>query len=106
MANASKTHMSPGSQGKGSGTGAMTELPEGILEENMVLSNRDKAQHTQERGLDSKTVQTEQYHDHAANRRNFDQTLGGPQLSNGSGLASPMSDDSADLSSIKTRSDD
>jgi hypothetical protein len=32
-------------------------------------SNRDKAQHSQERGLDSKAVQTEQYQDHAANRR-------------------------------------
>ena len=104
MANASKTHMSPGSQGKGSGTGAMTELPEGILEENMVLSNRDKSQHTQERGLDSKTVQTEQYHDHAANRRNFDETLGGS--GNGSGLAAPMSDDSGELSSTTSKSED
>ena len=30
--------MGPGAQGKRSGTGALTELPEGILEENMVLS--------------------------------------------------------------------
>ncbi|HVI79543.1 MAG TPA: hypothetical protein VM715_15530 [Candidatus Acidoferrum sp.] len=37
MANAGK-HMGPGAQGKRSGTGALTELPEGILEENMVLS--------------------------------------------------------------------
>ena len=36
--------------------------------ENDILSNRDKAQHSQERGLDGHTVQTEQYHDHAANR--------------------------------------
>ena len=46
----------------------MTELPDGVLEENVVLSNRDKAQHGDERGLDSKTVQTEQYQDHAANQ--------------------------------------
>lgn len=71
MANASK-HMGPGAQGKHSGTGAMTELPEGILEENMVLSNRDKSRHTDQRGLDSATVQTEQYHDHARNQRKFD----------------------------------
>ena len=71
MANASKTSIGPGAQGKGSGTGAMTELPEGVLEDNMVLSNRDKAQHNQERGLDSTQVQTEQYHDHVGNRRNF-----------------------------------
>jgi hypothetical protein len=106
VANASKTHMGPATQGKGSGTGAMTELPEGILEENMVLSNRDKSQHSQERGLDSKTIQTEQYHDHAGNRRNFDQTLGGKGAGNASGLAGPMSDDSGELSSLTSRSDD
>ena len=44
MANAGK-HMGPGAQRKRSGTGALTELPEGILEENMVLSNRDKSHH-------------------------------------------------------------
>jgi hypothetical protein len=67
MANADRKHMGSGSQGKGDGSGAMTELDPDILPENMVLSNRDKAQHSGERGLDSKTVQTEQYHDHAAN---------------------------------------
>jgi hypothetical protein len=71
MANAGK-HMGPGAQGKRSGTGALTELPEGILEENMVLSNRDKSRHSDERGLDSATVQNEQYHDHVANQRKFD----------------------------------
>lgn len=68
MAKADKHSMGAGSQGKGSGHGAMTDLPEGLLEENMVLSNRDKSRHSDERGLDSKTVQTEQYHDHAASR--------------------------------------
>jgi hypothetical protein len=48
--------MGPGAQGKRSGTGALTELPEGMLEENMVLSNRDKSRHTDQRGLDSATV--------------------------------------------------
>lgn len=47
----------------------MTNLQEGMLEENQVLSNRDKAQHPETRGLDSKNVQTEQYQDHSANRR-------------------------------------
>jgi hypothetical protein len=56
MANASKKHMGSGTQGKGDGTGALTELPEGILEENMVLRNRDKSQHSDERGLDSRAV--------------------------------------------------
>jgi hypothetical protein len=71
VANASK-HMGPGAQGKHSGTGAFTELPEGMLEENMVLSNRDKSRHSDQRGLDSAAVQTEQYHDHAKNHRNFE----------------------------------
>jgi hypothetical protein len=52
----------------GDGSGAMTDLQEGMLEENQVL-NRDKAQHSKARGLDGKHVQTEQYQDHAANRR-------------------------------------
>lgn len=100
MAKADRHNMGPGSQGKGSGTGAMTELPEGILEENMVLSNRDKAQHSAERGLDSKFVQTEQYHDHAANRRNFDQTLPDRAEQNTSGLEGPMTTTSGDDSSL------
>jgi len=41
--------MGPGAQGKGSGSGARTELPEGVLEENMVLSNGDKSRHSGER---------------------------------------------------------
>lgn len=69
MANADKKHIGAGAQGKGDGSGAMTDLTEDILPENMVLSNRDKAQHSQERGLDGKAVQTEQFHDHAANRQ-------------------------------------
>jgi len=73
MANAGKHGMHPGLQGKGSGSGAMADLPEGILEENAVLSNRDKAQHDDERGLDSKTVQTEQYQDHVANKTGSDE---------------------------------
>jgi hypothetical protein len=69
MANASKTKVGPGQQGKGAGVGAMTVLPEGVLEENMVLSNRDKSRHSDERGLDSTQIKTEQYQDHALNRR-------------------------------------
>jgi hypothetical protein len=69
MANANRKHFGAGSQGKSDGSGAMTVLDDEKLPDNMVLSNRDKAQHSQERGLDSKAVQTEQYQDHAANRR-------------------------------------
>jgi hypothetical protein len=46
----------------------MTELDPDVLPENMVLSNRDKAQHSRERGLDGKAIQSEQFHDHEANR--------------------------------------
>ncbi|NNH42757.1 hypothetical protein HLI03_14005 [Rhizobium laguerreae] len=68
MANADRKHIGAGAKGKGDGSGAMTNLDEEQLRENMVLSNRDKARHSKERGLDSKTVQTEQYSDHSANR--------------------------------------
>ncbi|OLP52703.1 hypothetical protein BJF92_14970 [Rhizobium rhizosphaerae] len=70
MAKADHKHFGSGSQGKGDGSGAMTVLEDGILPDNMILSNRDKAQHSRERGLDGKNIQTEQYRDHAGNRRN------------------------------------
>jgi hypothetical protein len=92
--------MGPATQGKGTGTGAMAELPEGVLEENMVLSNRDKSRHSDERGLDSKTVQTEQYHDHVGNRRNFDQQLGD---ANTSGVSPTMTTSSGADSSLETQ---
>ncbi|HYW64307.1 MAG TPA: hypothetical protein VE865_14020 [Bradyrhizobium sp.] len=65
-------HFGPGAQGKGAGTGAMTDLPKDMIGENMILSNRDKAQHTDQRGADSKYVQSEQLQDHAANRLDDD----------------------------------
>jgi hypothetical protein len=69
MANADRKHFGAGALGKGDGSGAMTTLDDEKVPENMILSNRDKAQHSRERGLDSKHIQTEQYHDHAGNRR-------------------------------------
>ena len=69
MAKADRHSMGLGAQGKGDGSGAMTELREGVLGENAVLSNRDKSRHTEARGLDSRNVQTEQDHDHAGARR-------------------------------------
>ena len=68
MANSGKKHIGGGAKGKGTGTGANTELASGGLGENDVLSNRDKAQHSKERGLDSKRVQTDQLRDTTANR--------------------------------------
>ncbi|MFN3889685.1 MAG: hypothetical protein ACK4MV_04745 [Beijerinckiaceae bacterium] len=69
MANASRTQMGKGAKGKGSGSGVMTTLPENVLEENMTLSNRDKSQHPEERGLDSRAVREEQRQDSAYNRK-------------------------------------
>ncbi|MEE7447598.1 hypothetical protein MRF4_07085 [Methylobacterium radiotolerans] len=100
MANASRHKVGPGAQGKGTGTGAMSDLPEGVLPENMVLSNRDKSRHSDERGLDSKNVQTEQYQDHAGNRQ-VDADLDPDADGNTSGLANPKSDESGAQSSLK-----
>ncbi len=69
MAKASKHHVGPNAQGKGDGGGAMTEIDKDLIGENMVLSNRDKSQHSHERGLDSKTIENEQFQDQSANRQ-------------------------------------
>ena len=68
MAKASKHHMNHDGQGKGSGAGAMTDMPTDQVGDNAILSNRDKAQHSDTRGLDSKTVQEKQGQDTAANQ--------------------------------------
>lgn len=100
MANASRHKVGPGAQGKGSGTGAMSELPDGVLPENMVLSNRDKSRHSDERGLDSKNVQTEQYQDHAGNRQVL-ADVGPDEDGNTSGMANTKTDESGAQSSLK-----
>jgi hypothetical protein len=109
MANASKHHIGPAAKGKRDGSGAMTELPEGVLEENMVLSNRDKSRHSDERGLDGKTIQTEQFQDHVGARRNFDQMgdqgPGSLGSDNASGQSAPMSDASGEDGSLKKQSE-
>jgi hypothetical protein len=46
----------------------MTDLQDDLLGENSVLSNRDKAQGSRERGQDSRWIQTEQREDHVANK--------------------------------------
>ena len=60
-------HLSKG-QTKGAGSGAMTDLQETLVGANDVLSNRDKAIESGDRGQDGKWVQTEQLEDHAANK--------------------------------------
>ncbi len=69
MAKADRKHFGPAAQGKGDGSGAMTELDSAAIPANIILSNRDKSKHSDERGLDGKAVQTAQYQDHAGNRR-------------------------------------
>jgi hypothetical protein len=69
MAQASRKHFGPGgNQGKGSGTGGRTDLSKQQIGENMVLSNRDKSRHSDQRGMDGRDIETEQLQDHAANR--------------------------------------
>lgn len=68
MTKADKKHVGRGTQGKGSGTGAMTDIEKDKIPENMVLSNRDKSQHTKERGQDSRQIQTDQFQDHVGSR--------------------------------------
>jgi hypothetical protein len=66
MSKSGKKHMGAGAQGKGHGTGGLTDEAE--VPDNMVLSNRDKKQHSDDRGQDSKRVQTEQLRDHEFNQ--------------------------------------
>jgi hypothetical protein len=61
MASGGKKHFGVGSQGKGDGSGGMSG--DADIPENMVLSNRDKALHSKERGNDGKWVQSQQLHD-------------------------------------------
>ncbi len=68
MVESGKKHFGSGTQGKGSGTGAMTDLQGDEVGENEVLSNRDKARHPRGRGQDSKWVETEQLQDHENNK--------------------------------------
>jgi len=66
MANASRKHIGPSSQGKGDGRGGLIdEIP---VPESAILSNRDKKQHSQARGEDTKWTKTEQLRDHELNQ--------------------------------------
>jgi hypothetical protein len=72
MAKASRKHFGAGVRGKGAGVGAQTDVPKDKLTESMVLSNRDKKRHSDERGLDSREIKNEQFQDHAGNRLSDD----------------------------------
>ncbi|WP_347138240.1 hypothetical protein [Paracoccus sp. SSK6] len=75
MANASSKKFGAGQQdqGKGDGTGGMSPDVPDQLPDNEILSNRDKSRHSDQRGLDSRHVETEQLHDHVANRDGDDE---------------------------------
>lgn len=68
MAKAGRKHMGVGAQGKGDGSGAMAPERDDLIGENMILSNHDKAQHSQERGLDGKTIHADQNQDNPGAR--------------------------------------
>jgi hypothetical protein len=72
MSKGSKKQVGAGTHGKGAGTGALSDVPKDKIGDNMILSNRDKSQHTDQRGMDSKHIQSEQLQDHAANRLDDD----------------------------------
>jgi hypothetical protein len=61
-------HLGPGAKGKGAGMGGLTDVQSDLIGANKVLSNRDKTEHSRDRGQDSKWTQTEQLEDHAANK--------------------------------------
>lgn len=68
MANASSKKFGGGVQGKGDGTGALTETTPEDIPANAVLANRDKQQEPRKGGQDGNHILTEQREDHAANR--------------------------------------
>lgn len=75
MANANRSHFGSGALGKHAGNGAMTDVDHSKVGENMVLSNRDKKQHSEGRGADSAQVQNDQLRDHAGNRAGDDPAI-------------------------------
>jgi len=72
MSKGGKKQIGAGAHGKGAGTGANTDLQKEKIGDNMVLSNRDKSQHSDQRGMDGKHLQSEQLQDYAANRLDDD----------------------------------
>ena len=68
MSKGGKKQVGTGAHGKGAGAGANSEIQKEKIGDNMVLSNRDKSQHSDQRGMDSKHIQSEQLQDHSANR--------------------------------------
>jgi hypothetical protein len=68
MTKEGKKGVGPTARAKGAGSGALTDLRDGMLGENEALSNRDKKSHSEARGQDSKRIQSDQYQSHAHNK--------------------------------------
>lgn len=70
MAHASSKKFGPGQQdqGKGSAEGGMSPATPEVTPETEILTNRDTARHTRDRGLDGAHVQNEELQDRAGNR--------------------------------------
>jgi len=70
MTNKAGKHFGSGAtnKGKGAGSGGLSNPRDDLIGENMILSNRDKAEHSRERGQDGKWIATEQLQDHVANK--------------------------------------
>lgn len=73
MADADHKKFGAGMQGKGDGTGGMTNARSEDIPANAVLKNRDAKQHPEERGLDGRAVQTGRMEPHVDNQRPRDQ---------------------------------
>ena len=69
MVKEGKKGVGPGARTKGSGSGGMTEIRDGMLGDNDILSNRDKASHSEARGQDGKRIRSDQYQCHVHDRR-------------------------------------
>ena len=72
MTKEGKKGVGPTARSKGAGTGAMTDLPDGVLGENEVLTNRDKVSRPEARGQDGKRIQSDQYQSHAHEKQQDD----------------------------------
>ena len=57
-----------GTGAKGDGTGAMSSTSRAMVGDNVILSNRDKAQESRTRGADSRFIMNDQRQDQAHNR--------------------------------------
>lgn len=69
MADANHKKFGPGQQdqGKGDGSGGMSPADVEPLPDREILSNRDSARHSDQRGLDGRHVQNENLHEQSGN---------------------------------------